>query len=104
MINACCADKAVIFIDLATEGQRQPLGWRTDRYSGVLYAHKTHPSDRKTRQAQSYRQPKGGADDGRAAKAAVHRLGIPNVVSALGRSVETTGQNCRSLSVHQCPV
>jgi len=30
------------------------------------------------------RQPKGGADDGRAAIAAVNRLGAPNRRSALG--------------------
>jgi len=34
--------------------------------------------------AQTYRQPKGGANDGRAAKAAVHRLGGPIVRTALG--------------------
>ncbi len=48
-------------------GERQPLGWRSDENSEALYPCQTHPQKDRRAQPQPNRQPKGGADDGRAA-------------------------------------
>ncbi|QFT96572.1 hypothetical protein FIU85_04595 [Roseovarius sp. THAF8] len=62
-------------------GKRQPLGWRSDGNSEALYASQRHPRNDRCAQPQPNRQPKGGADDGRAASRLLTGWGLDISVS-----------------------
>ncbi len=64
---ASAGDRRADLAAVPNGGERQPLGGRSDGNYEALYACQTHPRKDRCAQPQPNRQPKGGADDGRAA-------------------------------------